>query len=99
MAGNCEYSLENLWPDDLYFLVPASGGTYISAGGQIILLPATFQNWKVRVVKNNTPLDYGAQGLGDPYFTRNISSNTVILNVDAQYQDKFMIQAYKPTFT
>lgn len=93
----CDASLNSIWPDDLYFVVPISGSQYTNAGDNIIQLPATFLNWKVRVFRNNTLQDYGDQGLGDPYWTRDYTLNTIGLSVDAAYQDKFAIFAYKPS--
>jgi hypothetical protein len=93
----CQNNLSDIWPDDLYFVVPASGGLYINDTENIISLPSSFNGWKVRVIRNNTPLDYGNQGLGDPYFTHDTATNTIGLSVDASTNEKFMIQAYKPT--
>lgn len=92
----CEYSLGSVWPDDLYFVVPESGGEYANDGDNIIQLPDSFINWKLRVFRNNIISDYGDQGLGDPYWTRDYDLNTVALSVDAATNDKFIIQAYKP---
>jgi len=92
----CQNNLADVWPDDLYFVVPLSGGSYISDGGNIIALPAAFNGWKVRVVRNNQPMDYGQQVVGDPYYTQDISTNTVALSNDAAEGDKFQILAYKP---
>lgn len=93
----CQSNLSDIFPDDLYFVVPASGGPYINDTGNIISLPDIFKGWKVRVVRNNTPLDYGDQGLGDSYFTQDTSTNTIGLSADAATSEKFIIQAYKPT--
>ena len=82
-------------PDDLYFRVPDTGSSYINNGGNIITLPATFLGWRVRLIRNNTPVDYGDQGLGDPYFTQDISTNTLGLSADAVTDEKFMVWAYK----
>ncbi len=92
----CENSLGSIWPDDLGFVVPASGGTYISDGGQIIVRPDSFSGWKVRVNRNNLSLDKGEQVVGDPYFTHDETNNFINLSNDAVTGDKFMIQAYKP---
>jgi len=92
----CENSLSSIWPDDLYFVVPASGGDYINDGGQIITLPSAFAGWKVRVNRNNTPLDYEDQGTSDPYFTQDTGNNFINLSSDAVTGEKFMIMAYKP---
>jgi len=86
--------LRELIPDDLYFVVPTSGGEYIDAGGQIILLPARFNGWKLRVFRTNVLLDFEDQGQGDPYWTK--AGNTVVLSVDASELEKFAIFAYKP---
>jgi len=90
----CDNTLASIWPDDLYFVVPASGGPYINNGGQIITLPEAFKGWKVRVNRNNTPVDFEDQGTGDPYFER--GDNFISLSVDVVTSEKFMIQAYKP---
>lgn len=92
----CENTLASVWPDDLYFRVPLSGSPYINDGGQVIALPASFLGWKVRVNRNNTPLDYNDQGTGSPYFTQDWNNNFITLSNDALEDDKFMIQAYKP---
>lgn len=94
--ADCENSLGSIWPDDLYFVVPASAGPYVNNGGQIIALPARFDGWKVRVVRNNLPLDMDEQVVGDPYFEHIMGNNTLNLSNDALTGDKFMIQAYKP---
>lgn len=91
----CENSLGSIWPDDLYFVVPAADGEYISDGGQIILLPSIFNGWKLRINRNNVPIDYLDQGTGDPYW--NQSGNTVILSQDVNTNEKFLIMAYKPS--
>lgn len=93
--ADCDVTLGSIWPDDLYFVVPASGGSYINNGGNVITLPSAFSGWKVRVVRNNSPLDYGNQN-GDPYFTHDTTLNQLGLSVDAVTGEKFMIQAYKP---
>lgn len=93
---SCYRSLGDIWPDDLYFVVPASGGGYVDAGGQIITLPDAFSGWKVRVARNNIPVDNGEQVSGDPYFEQNLESNFLNIVPDATEGDKFMIQAYKP---
>jgi hypothetical protein len=92
----CENSLGSIWPDDLYFVVPASGGSYVNDGGQIIALPSRFDGWKLRVVRNNAPLDMDEQVVGDPYWEHVPASNSINLSNDATTGDKFMIQAYKP---
>lgn len=95
--ANCDVTLASVWPDDLYFKVPASGGSYVNNGGNIISLPSTFSGWLVRVVRNNVPLDYGEITVGDSYFTQDIALNKIGLSMDAVTGEKFMIQAYKPT--
>jgi len=92
----CENTLSSIWPDDLYFVVPASGGPYVNPGGQIITLPEEFQGWKLRVNRNNAPVDYLDQGTGDPYFEVDFDNNFINIHPDASEKDKFMIQAYKP---
>jgi hypothetical protein len=96
VSDSCNYSLGSIWPDDLYFVVPLIGGSYINAGGNIIQLPEKFRKWKVRVVRNNVPQDYGQQVSGDPYWTRDYDTNTIGLSADAIDGEKFQIQAYKP---
>lgn len=86
--------LAELIPDDLYFVVSASGGEYINPGGQVITLPARFSGWKLRVNRNNVPLDYLDQGTGDPYWGQ--AGNTVVLSADVLELEKFLIMAYKP---
>lgn len=95
MAG-CDQTLGSIWPDDLYIVVPVSGGQYINAGGQVITLPGKFKGWKIRVNKNSIPLDYENQGTGDPYFQHDPINNFINLSVDAVELDKFCIMAYKP---
>lgn len=97
MATDCDNTLASIWPDDLYFVVPLSGSPYINADGQIIALPLAFKGWKVRVVKNNIPLDYLDQGVGAPYFDQNLPANAINLSLDVEEEDKFMIWAYKPS--
>ncbi len=92
----CENSLASIWPDDLEFVVPASGSPYVNNGGQIIALPARFDGWKLRVIRNNSPLDMDEQVVGDPYWEHVPASNSINLSNDAITGDKFMIQAYKP---
>jgi len=95
----CSNKLSDIWPDDLYFVVPASGSPYINPGGQIITLPEAFGKgggWKVRVNRNNVPIDYEDQGTGDPYFTQNLTNNFINLSSDAVEGEKFLIMAYKP---
>lgn len=82
-------------PDDLYFVVPLSGGIYISDGGNIITLPLSFDGWKIRLFRNNTMVDYGNQGTGDPYFTQDTNTNTLALSADAVEDEKFSVWAYK----
>lgn len=81
-------------PDDIYFVVAASGGL-INPGGQVFTLPSTFQDWKIRLVRNNIPTDFEEQISGDPYFTYDVSTRVVTIVPDASLQDKFMVQAYK----
>jgi hypothetical protein len=95
MATPCTTSLGSLWPDDLYFVVPASGGI-LNDGDAVFTLPTRFRNWKIRVVRNNIPNDFQQQVLGDPYFDVDITLNEVTIVPAASLGDKFMIQAYKP---
>lgn len=94
---SCYKSLSDIWPDDLYFVVPSTGGEYINAGGQIVSLPERFQDWKVRFVRNNVPVDFEEQVSGDPYFAHNLEGNFLNIVPDAVEGEKFMVQAYKPT--
>lgn len=96
MPADCEYSLGSIWPDDLWFKVPVSGGPYINEGGQYISLPSQFEGWKVRVLRNNVPVDYEDQGEGDPYYTQDVNANTVYVSAVVVEGEKFSIQAYKP---
>lgn len=92
----CDNSLGKIWPDDIYFVVPDSGGEYVSDGGQIIKLPVSFVGWKIRVLRGNVPVDYNEQVPGDPYFEHNPAEQFLNIHPDAQSGDKFIIQAYKP---
>ncbi len=93
--ANCDNTLALIWPPDLYFVVADSGG-YINPGGQLFTLPLIFQNWLIRLVRNNVPTDFEDQGLGDPYFTYDPTTRIVTIVPDASLEDKFMVQAYKP---
>lgn len=96
----CNNSLSSIWPDDLYFTVPVSGSPYVNDGGQVIALPAKFGSgggWKVRVNRNNVPIDFEDQGTGDPFFTQNLDNNFLNISPDAKQGDKFAIMAYKPS--
>lgn len=92
----CDLSLASVWPDDLYFTVSATGG-YINPGGQVFALPLTFKGWKIRLIRNNTPADYQEQIVGDPYWTIDYDTRVVTIVPDAALQEKFQVQAYKPT--
>ena len=92
----CSNSLKDIWPDDLYFVVPASGGEYINPDETTINLPSRFANWKLRIWRNNGRLDYEDQGNGDPYWTHNEGNNQAVLNVAVEQYEKFIIEAYKP---
>lgn len=94
----CENTLGTIWPDDLYFVVAATGG-YINPGGQIFILPVIFGlngGWKIRLFRNNTIVDYQQQIVGDPYFTYDPSTRAVTVTPDVALQEKFIVQAYKP---
>lgn len=91
----CENSLGSIWPDDLYFVVAASGG-YINPGGQVFTLPVAFEGWKIRINRNNIPLDFEEQVSGDPYFTNDTTTRVVTLSVDVSLGEKFCVMAYKP---
>lgn len=95
MSQPCDNTLASLWPNDLYFTVSAIGG-YINPGGQVFTLPLAFKNWKIRLIRNNTPADYQEQIVGDPYWTIDYATRIVTIVPDASLQEKFQIQAYKP---
>lgn len=95
MATTCSNTLASLWPDDLYFVVLDTGG-FVNPDGSVFTLPARFQNWKIRLIRNNIPVDFEEQVVGDPYFTIDLSTRVVTIVPAASLQDKFMAQAYKP---
>lgn len=95
MAQPCDNTLASLWPDDLNFLVEASGG-YINPGGLVFTLPSRFKNWKVRIFRNTGLLDAVDFGIGNPFWDIDYSTRVVTLSIAAQLQETFSIQAYKP---
>lgn len=98
----CRNSLADIWPDDLYFVI-GRPGSLLDAGGQVFTLPSSFSGpnggsgWKIRINRNNTPLDYLDQGTGDSYFSYDTNTRVVTLSVDVSDLEKFMVQAYKPS--
>jgi hypothetical protein len=96
LADSCEYKLEDIWPDDLYIVVQASGGL-INPGGQVFTLPIQFAGWKIRINSSNSPVDYQDQGVGDPYFTIDYDTRVVTLWQDVVLLQKIVVMAYKPT--
>ena len=99
--GHLNYILQQInnlggtTPDDIYAVVDGIGPISIQDGDTVISLPATFVGQMVRVFRNNVLVDFNDMGIGDPYFTRDLTLNTITLSVAAVTDEKFAIQAYK----
>lgn len=78
-------------PNDLAFSVPSF---YMAEGDNTVQLPVTFKGWRIRVLRDNIPVDYTEQVAGDPYFTRDTVNNTLWFSIAATSNNKFVIQAY-----
>lgn len=94
--GQCNIELSQLWPDDVYFVVPASGGSYGNNGSISFIIPA-FKGWKVRMIRNGFPQWLGNPNDGDTYFDFTGITGEFTVSVALVTGEKIICQAYKPS--
>lgn len=92
----CNIELSQLWPDDVYFTVPISGGQYANAGDISFIIP-TFVGWKTRLIRNGIPQYLTNPGDGDSYFDYTAITAEFTLSVALGFEEKIICQAYKPS--
>lgn len=92
----CSIELSELWPNDVYFVVPASGGQYANDGDISFIVP-TFVGWKARLFRGGLPQYLTDPGDGNSYFDYTSITGEFTLSAAAAQYEIFICQAYKPS--
>jgi len=94
--ANCNIELSELLPNDVYFVVAASGGQYANEGDISFIIP-TFVGWKTRLFRSGIPQYLTDPGDGDSYFDYTSITAEFTLSVALGLGEKIICQAYKPS--
>ncbi len=90
------YVLGQVIPDDVYFVVPASGGQYGNNGDISFVVPA-FIGWETRMFRNGWPQFLGNPNNGDTYFDYTGITGEFTLSIPLVTGEVIICQPYKPS--
>lgn len=89
----CNESLASIWPDDIYTV--CGSGQLIEPAAASTTFP-TMVGWKVRIIRAGSPLNYGSNSNGSPYFDYSAITGEATWSITPFDTEEFIIMAYKP---